>query len=324
MTVEYTASGSKPWRIPHEARALFVPDAVNGKAEVTAGVRIAFQSSCVTASLELQPMDQDERKLDCVINGRFHSTVLLKADESWCSFEGLPEGEKQLEVYLPQTHPAVVVSLQLNDHASYRPFEDTRPKWICYGSSITQCEAASSPSRTWPALAAQYGGWHHTNLGFSANCHLEPMMARMIRDLPADLISLCAGVNIMGGSSLSERTFMPALIGFIQIIREKHVNTPITVQSPIYAEEREIQLNKVGLNLQMMREQIKQAVDILHGQGDSQLFYIDGLTIFGERDACHMPDQLHPDAEGYGIMAERVISQLEKLNVTPKRARHPL
>src|SRR5690625_5496041 len=95
-----------------------------------------------------------------------------------------------------------------------------------------------------------------TCLGFSANCHMEPMLSRMIRDLPADFISLCIGINIMGGSTLSKRTFAPAFIGFIQTIREKHPTTPRAIMSPVYCKEREEKENKVGLNLVIMRAEI--------------------------------------------------------------------
>ncbi|WP_246132382.1 hypothetical protein [Paenibacillus hemerocallicola] len=41
---------------------------------------------------------------------------------------------------------------------------------------------------------------------------------RLIRDLPAKLITLCVGINIYGFGSLNARTLRSSLIGFISII----------------------------------------------------------------------------------------------------------
>jgi len=38
--------------------------------------------------------------------------------------------------------------------------------------------------------------------------------------------------------------------------------------------------------------------------------HIDGLSIMGEADVRYMPDELHPDAEGYQVMAERMSEAL--------------
>lgn len=320
VRTERLADGRKPWRIPFSLKSLFVPQAINGRAEVPAGVRIRFKSDSRHVSMEVQPSD-NERMFDCVTDGRLAATVVLAPGETACRFEGLPEGEKSVEIFLSQKHPVVVRYLELEEGATYSAGEDHRPRWICYGSSITQCEAAESPSQTWPAIVAKERGWHHTNLGYSANCHLEPMVARMIRDLPADFISICAGVNIMGGASLNERTFQPAVIGFVQVIREKHPDIPIVVQSPIYAEERETSPNKVGLTLPKMRVFIREAVEAMRSLGDSSLFYLDGLDVFGSEYADRLPDKLHPDAEGYKIMAQQVISHFDRIGITDRLTR---
>jgi lysophospholipase L1-like esterase len=131
------------------------------------------------------------------------------------------------------------------------------------------------------------------------------MVARMIRDLPADYLSMCVGINIMGGGSLSARTFQAAVIGFIEIVREKHPDTPYAVMSPIFSLSRETTENRVEMTLVKMREQIAEAVAKLQGYGDGNLFYIDGLDLMGGEFDSYMPDHLHPNAEGYRIMAER-------------------
>ncbi|WP_240420791.1 SGNH/GDSL hydrolase family protein [Paenibacillus periandrae] len=217
---------------------------------------------------------------------------------------------KRVEIYFSQKAAVIVKALQIDDGASAAPLQNNQPRWVTYGSSITQCSAAESPAQTWPAIVARNKGWDLTCMGFGGQCHLEPMVARVIRDLPADVISMCLGINVMGRNSLNIRTFRSAIIGMVSIIREKHVNTPLFLISPIYCPHRETDENLVGMNLITMREEIQEAVNILISYGDSNLIYVDGLDIFGEAFADKLPDHLHPNAEGYKIMADHIRGKL--------------
>ena len=66
-----------------------------------------------------------------------------------------------------------------------------------------------------------------TNLGFAANAHLDPFTARAMRDSGADLFSLKIGINIVGGDTMKRRTFVPAVHGFLDTIREGAPTAPI-------------------------------------------------------------------------------------------------
>ncbi|MGV2806275.1 GDSL family lipase, partial [Clostridium perfringens] len=140
----------------------------------------------------------DNAAMDCVAGGELCETLSLPAGATEALFSGLGNGTKDMEIWLPQNIGMTVTGLRIGAQAIGVPLPDTRPRWITYGSSITQCVGASSPSRAWPAIAAEACGFSLTNLGFSGNCHMEPMIGRLIRDLPADFNSICAGVNIYG------------------------------------------------------------------------------------------------------------------------------
>jgi lysophospholipase L1-like esterase len=56
------------------------------------------------------------------------------------------------------------------------------------------------------------------------------------------------------------------------------------------------------LTLVGVRKLLKQ---IVIDRADANLDYIDGLELFGAADINLMPDHLHPNAEGYLLMAER-------------------
>ena len=301
VSVEHREEYHKAWRIPYEDYDYFPPLGLNGNAERATGVRLSFISDTRMVQLKVFPSDS-EYKLDILCDGHPKAIQTVKAGDTTVSFVDLPSREKRIEIYLPMQEFRLV-ALSIEHGARLKAFDDTRPRWIAYGSSITQCAAAASPSQTWPALVARSQDLHLTCLGFGGNCHAEPMVARMIRDLPADFISSCFGINIYGAASLSPRTFQPALIGFIQIVRERHPSVPIVVCSPIISPPRETTPNAVGLSLVEMRKQILQVVERLSRHGDGNLYYVDGLKLLGEEHVSYLPDQVHPNAEGYRILA---------------------
>jgi lysophospholipase L1-like esterase len=57
--------------------------------------------------------------------------------------------------------------------------------------------------------------------------------------------------------------------------------------------------------------EIQEAVNILTSYGDSNLTYVDGLDLMGEAFVDHLPDKLHPNAEGYKMMANHVLGKLK-------------
>ncbi|MGG1513988.1 SGNH/GDSL hydrolase family protein [Paenibacillus oryzisoli] len=308
VSIETTEAGLRPWRLPHDQLGLYADKLVE-RAGQPAGVRVAFLSDAVSVELHVAAAEENVQ-FDLVIEDEYVETRTLPAGEDVCLFTNLPERTKRIEIYLSQKAEVTVKALKVSDGASAAPLTNTQPRWITYGSSITQSTDAESPAHTWPAIVARSKGWDLRCLGFAGQCHIEPMVARVIRDLPADVISLCLGINVMGGNTLNIRTFRSAVIGMVAIIREKHPLTPIFLFSPIYCPHRETDENTVGMNLVTMREEIQEAVKVLTACGDAHLTYVDGLEIFGEAYIDYLPDHLHPNAEGNKIMANHIMGKL--------------
>lgn len=309
ISVQRSAEGwVMPWRVPYEQRGLFAAPLVEGPAMAGAGVRLAFRSDTGSIGGQIVPQP-GARRLDLCCDGEFVTSAEL-ADQEAFRFTDLPGGEKLIELWLPQGGPFQLRGLSLDAGASLQAAEDSRPRWIVYGSSITQCGAAERPTQTWPAIVARGHGLNLTCLGYGGQCHLDSMIARMMRDRPAEYLSMCVGINIYGAGSLGPRGFRPAIIGSVQILREQHPETPLAVMSPIYSPPRETTKNAVGFTLQAMREEVTAAVEALRAHGDTNTHYVDGLWIFGPEAADLLPDNLHPNAEGYQLMGRNYLRQV--------------
>ena len=309
VSIEKTNDSIMPWRTPHEKHVLF-PEPLLERSAMPAGVRVSFRSNTTRISGSIVEQ-RESGMLDLCCNGEFIGSFDLKGKNSFI-FENLSDKEKLIELWLPQFGRFQLRNLNINDGATLEPFIDKRPRWITYGSSITQCRSAASPIQTWPGVVARDQNFNLTCLGYGGQCHLDSMVARMIRGLPANFISMCLGINIQGASSLGPRAFRPAIIGAVQIIREKHSDIPIVLMSPIYCPNREENPNAVGFNLQKMREEVQAAADALQTYGDENIHYVSGLDVFGPDYVDLLPDNLHPDAEGYRVMGKNFVNEVAK------------
>jgi hypothetical protein len=259
---------------------------------------------------------------------------LERGSEDTFWFADLPAGHKRCELWLPHNAFVELRALVVADGASVVPAAaDARPRWVHYGSSISHCMEADEPALSWPAVAARQAGFALQNLGFGGQCHLDQFVARTMRDLPADVISIKTGINVINMDSMRERVFTPTLHGFLDTIREGKPETPIAVISPIFCPSVEThpgptvpnsegkfvtieghrEIREGCMSLVRVREILADVVARRRAAGDSNLHYVDGLTLFDAADAADLPDDLHPNPAGYIRMGERFAPVLTRL-----------
>ena len=302
-----------PWRIPYRKREFF-PFLNQRVSHTTSGVRLYFSTNTKKLQIKFLARDKETNptSLDIFINGEPYKEVDLIDDDMILELIA-PDGMNDFVIYLPTDKPVWLDSIAIDDDANIvttkRP---SLPRWLHYGSSISHAELAR-PTRAWPVQVARKLGLNLRNFGFSGNCQSEPMMGRLLRDLPADYITLKLGVNSYGGA-LSERIFASNVIGLIQIIREKHPGIPLGIISPIYSPLRESKKGESGLSIEDMRDILKGIVKTCQKYNDSDIHYICGLDIFGKEDIEFMPDKLHPDGKnGQDVMAKKFIKRVFNL-----------
>ena len=244
-------------------------------------------------------------------------------------FGDLADGFKTVALWLPHNAFVEMRELHVNDAAIVRRVASEQPRWLHYGSSISHCMEADDPAYVWPAVAARAAGVDLLSMGFAGQCHLDPFVARSIAAADVDIVSIKNGINVINMDSMRERVYVPALHGFIDTIREKQPELPILLVSPIFCPAAEDHpgptlpnaagkfethpgnehLRQGCMSLTRVRELMSEFVS---RRADPQLFYVDGLTLFGAADADDLPDDLHPNPAGYIRMGERFAPHLER------------
>ena len=253
-------------------------------------------------------------------------------------WDDLGDHRKSIEIWMPTDSSIELHSLRVADAASVEAVPVTRRRWTHYGSSISHCMDVDRPFDAWPVMVARANDLELTDLGLAGQCQLDPFMGSnklpkvitalrelVRRDLPADVISVKLGINLVNAASMTERTFGPAVHGLLDHIRDGHPATPLLVVSPIYCGEVEHhpgptvgaadggitvvpaapEARPLGLTLTRIREMLADIVAARRAAGDEALAYLDGLSLFGDADRALLYDRLHPSPEGYALLGTR-------------------
>jgi hypothetical protein len=346
-------TGVSPRRLPTWTSAQAADPALGVMAGMPAGVR--FELATGASELELDvlatflqvdgsPVGPAAAVFDLVVDGEVVGSEsvedgtrvivdlvtgafdMIEGETATVRFEGLPgDPDARVEVWLPHATTVELRGARLSSGAEVRAARNRDRRWIHHGSSISHCMEVAHPTRTWPALVARRAGVDLQDLAFAGQCLLDPCVARTIRDLPADLISLKVGINVVNLDAMRERAFVPALHGFLDTIREGHPTTPLVLATPIHCPMAETEpgphvegpdgrfrpvprpsdLAEGALHLVRIRELIEGVVQARRAAGDEALHLLDGLALFGPADAGDLSDGLHPNEAGYARMADR-------------------
>lgn len=349
--LEQTARGVRPHRLPEWVRTQFPDPQLLMTETQPSGVRLTMATSARTVELICHPTRVDYRgadrprgSIDLVIDGepaaseqlgggdlievdlRSGATAFHPGAAHPTVFRDLPEGDKLLEIWLPHNESVELIELRTDEPV--RPAEPGGRLWVHHGSSISHGSNAATPTRIWPAVAARSGGVELRNLGLGGSAVVDPFTARVIRDAPADLISVKLGINVVNHDAMRLRAFVPAVHGFLDTIRDGHPTTPLVLISPIFCGIHEdtpgpgaIDPASIGtgqitfmagdpggtgrLTLRIIREALAALAE--RRAGDPHLFYLDGTRLYGEKDAAEhpLPDALHPDTASHQLIGER-------------------
>ncbi|WP_371667644.1 GDSL-type esterase/lipase family protein [Streptomyces sp. NBC_00289] len=357
LDVEHTEHGILPHRLPARARAQCADGQLAMAESQPSGVRLVFRTRATAVELDTIPTKRvyvgapprPDGVYDLLVDGRLTgragvpggntltidmttgTTERRPGPPGTLRFTDLPEGVKDVEIWLP--HNETTELLALRTDAPVEPARDPgRRVWLHHGSSISHGSDAAGPTATWPALAAALGGVELINLGLGGSALLDPFTARALRDTSADLISVKIGINLVNADLMRLRAFGPAVHGFLDTIREGHPDTPLLVVSPILCPIHEdtpgpsapdlgnlsdgrLRFVAMGdpaeraggkLTLRVIRDELARIV-AQRAAEDPNLHHLDGRDLYGEEDFAELPlpDQLHPDAAAHRRIGER-------------------
>ncbi|WP_326609148.1 lipase [Streptomyces scopuliridis] len=357
LDLERTERGVLPHRLPARARQQ-IPDGQLAMAESQpSGVRLAFRTRATAVELDVvatkrvyagappRPDGVYELLVDGRLAGRASATEgdTLTIDMAsgitqnrpgpveTLRFTGLPDDEKDVEIWLPHDETTQLAALRTNAPV-HTPPPSGRKVWLHHGSSISHGSNAATPTGIWPALAAALGKVELVNMGFGGGALLDPFTARTMRDTPADMISVKIGINIVNTDLMRLRAFGPAVHGFLDTIRDGHPSTPLLVVSPIYCaihentpgpsaldlsamSEGRLRFMATGdpeqsaagkLTLTVIRDELARIVQ-QRAATDPNLHYLQGVDLYGEADHAELPlpDGLHPDPATHQRIGER-------------------
>jgi len=352
--LETTDRGIRPHRLPAWVRAGYADPQLLAMEAQPSGVRVAVRSSATRVELVLHPsriayrgVSRPRGAVDVFVDGRLRLSEVLDGGDvteidlqtggaqlvpgpaHTVVLDGLSHGEKDIEFWLP--HNESVELIGLRSDAAVAALPDGRPVWIHYGSSISQGSNAATPGEVWTSVAARRGDVALRNLGFGGSALVDPFVARVIRDAPADLISVKLGINVVNLDAMRLRAFVPAVQGFIDTIRDGHPDVPLILISPIFCGIHEhtpgpgaidpaslgsgqvkfLATGEAGdeaqgrLTLSVIRRELRSLAE--RRADDPNLSYLDGTALYGQPDSDALPllDGLHPSGAAHRLIGER-------------------
>jgi hypothetical protein len=351
---EVTARGLRPHRLPAWVREQFPDGQLLSMESQPSGVRLVFATTASRIELVTHPtriayvgVERPRGRIDVYADGELVVRDVLDGGDSvevdpatggttfdagqphTTTVSGLPVRRRRFEIWLPHNESVELVDLRAD--APIEPDDTTRPLWVHHGSSISHGSNALAPSETWPAVAARRAGVELRNLGLGGSAFVDPFLARVIRDAPADLISVKFGINVVNLDAMRVRTFVPAVHGFLDTIRDGHPDTPVVLISPLFCGIHEetpgpgafdpasigsgqVRFLATGtpgdealgrLTLRVIRRELHSLAD--RRAADKNLHFLNGLSLYGPEDATELPlpDALHPSAEAHRVIGAR-------------------
>jgi hypothetical protein len=242
---------------------------------------------------------------------RYLKTTRFPHDDTQYEVELFNEDKRQLRSFtlnFPLYNGVNSVQIGLEEGAvleAPHPFK-RHGKIVIYGTSITQGGCVTRPGMAYSNIISRKLDMQFVNLGFSGNGRGEPALAHLINQIPGkSLIVLDYEAN-------ANETITGSLGPFVDILREKHPNTPILIMSKTrYASA--IGGSPAYELLISNRDFQKKLVENRKADGDENIYFLDGSTILGEDYFECTVDGSHPTDLGSYRIAGALSTAIEEI-----------
>lgn len=183
--------------------------------------------------------------------------------------------------------------------SSAEPYKTERPI-VYYGSSITQGGCASRPGNSYESIISQRFDMDYVNLGFSGSAKAEDEIAEYISGLDMSVFVYDYDHNAPTAEHLKETHEK-----MFKTIRKANPDLPIVLLSrPKFTLNEEEEKR-----LEIIKATYKNAI----GNGDKNVYLIDGRELMKMAEEEGTVDGCHPNDLGFASMAKKLGDLLEKI-----------
>ncbi len=186
------------------------------------------------------------------------------------------------------------------------PWDCDKPV-VVYGTSITQGGCASHPGGVWTNILSRWHNCEFYNFGFSGNGRGEATAAEVLASIPDPrcfILDYEANAHNTGTRATLET--------FLEILRSKHPEVPITVISKaphartMVAFGADDESDVVYEDSKLSRQFQREVVEKRRAAGDKNIYFINGIKLLGtDWDECMM-DGCHFNDLGFYRFAENL------------------
>ena len=290
-------------------------DAASGIRWDNPGARIRFNTDArtVTASLFYDARHNHPARNGngtFLIDGKVagHYTSQARPGAVRVSLQGADDGKAHLyELILPYADSVQFNGLEVSAGAKFFDVPP-RPKtmWLAYGDSITEGYLSSDPTANYPSQVGDAKHWQVTNMGFGGR-QATGSDGLILADMPADIVTVLMGANDAIAGKTPE-VFKADVGQVVANIRAQHKNVPIYIITPLCVPAGGWN------NLEAKLEPLRAALRVFVAAGaDKNLHLIEGPDLI-PHEVKYCQDGLHPNDEGFRIMAANLCAALPDIN----------
>ncbi len=242
---------------------------------------------------------------------RYLKTARFPHDTIRYEVELLNSDEKQLRTYtlnfpLYNGVNKLMIGIEAGSVLESPPPFRLSGKIVIYGTSITQGGCVARPGMLYSNLLSRWMDIRFVNLGFSGNGRGEPALAHLINQI-ADTRMI-----ILDYEANASKTIMNTLGPFVDILREKHPDTPILIMSKIrYAPyfSNSPSREQWDRNRAFQENLVRQR----RASGDKHIYFLDGSKVLGKDFYECTVDGAHPTDLGAYRIAEAMLPVIRQI-----------
>lgn len=205
--------------------------------------------------------------------------------------DGLDGTMREFLLYLPLYNGVDQLEIGVPETAEFHAVAPRTEKPILYyGTSIAHGGCSSRPGNTFTAMLSRRLDLPVINLGFSGSARMEPELAKLLAELDPCLFVIDASPN-MGPELIDERG-----VGFVQILRDAHPETPILLVEDRCYSNSWIIASKADFH-RRNHEALRRVFDHFAAAGDKNIYYLSAENLIGENldydstmDSSHLND----------------------------------